>query len=165
MNRRPLLQAAAAVALLAAAGYLLYRQTLGRKDPGELGFFYDVSAGRIFTASRIAPPPIRGTDGPDEDGFRAVVISTTGKPADRASWKVAYLEKFSPELRQRTLEAQRSGESLTMGRMELQGHRFVRRVEDGDAAWHAMNTPEGEAIASAWATPGPEGITPVLCTP
>lgn len=162
-NRRSTLQALAVVALLGVAGYLVFRQTFGRKAAGELGFFYDASAGRIFTGPRDAPPPIRGVDGPEEDGFRAVVLSTTGKPADRKSWQVAYLEKFSPELREKTREAQRTGEALAMGRMVSQGHRFVRRVED--SAWHALDTPEGEAISTAWARPGPEGITPVLCTP
>lgn len=158
-----MLQAVAVGLLLAAAGYLLFRQTLGRTDPGELGFFYDASAARIFTGPREAPPPIRGVDGPEEDGYRAVVISAAGKPADRATWQVAYLEKFSPELQERMRAAQRAGEALSMGRMASQGHRWVRRVNDTE--WHAMDSPEGEAILSAWARPGPDGRTPVLCTP
>lgn len=154
-----------AAALLGAAmavGYVL-TTVWSRKAAGELGFFYDASAGRILTGPRDAPPPIRGVDGPDEDAFRAVVVSTTGKPSDRASWKVAYLEKFSPELREKMAVAQRSGEALAMGRMEMQTHRFVRRVQE--STWHSMDSPEAETILSEWTTLGTGGATPVLCTP
>lgn len=151
------------VTLLGASGYLLFSRTLGRKDPGELGFFYDLSARRIFTDRRDAPPPIRGVDGPEEDGYRAVVVSRTGKPADRKSWEVAYLEKFSPELKQRMEAAQKTQGTLEMGRVESQAHRFVRRLDDPE--WHALSTPTGENILGAWAVPGPDGTMPALCTP
>ena len=154
--------AAALVGAAVAVGYVLIT-AWSRKPAGELGFFYDVSAARIFTGPREAPPPIRGVDGPDEDAFRAVVVSVTGKPAERASWKVAYLEKFSAELKEKMLVAQRSGEALAMGRMEMQAHRFVRRVQD--EAWHPMSSAEAEVILSEWTTLGTGGATPVLCTP
>lgn len=151
-----------AVLLLAGAGYLVFRQ-LGAPAPGERVFFYDESARKIFTAPRTALPPIRGVDGPDEDAYRAMVISTNGKPSDRSSWHVAYLEKYSPELKQKMAAAQTSGAALAMGRMESQANRFVKRV--GDPAWFAMTTDAGDAIVSGWAKPGPDGITPVVCSP
>ena len=163
VNRRDLIRNLAVAALVLGSGYLLFSRTLGRKDPGELGFFYDVSAKRIFTAPRDTPPPVRGVDGPEEDGFRAVVISSTGRPADRKTWKVAYLEKFSPELRQRMQTAQRTQGTLEMGRLESQTHRFVRLLEGSE--WHALNTPEAETILNSWAQPGPDGVTPALCSP
>ncbi|MCC6231892.1 MAG: hypothetical protein IT580_04570 [Verrucomicrobiales bacterium] len=156
--------------VVAALGVLVlalgvYRIATGswRQPAGELGFFYDVSAARIFSGPRTAPPPIRGVDGPDEDAFRAVVVSTSGRPADRSTWKVAYLEKFSPELKERTATAQRSGESLAMGRMEVQAHRFVRRLDE--TTWHPMSSEEAEVILSEWTKLGTEGAVPVLCTP
>lgn len=163
MNRRAVSQAVAVLALLGVGIYLLYSRTFGRREPGELGFFYDLSAKRIFTARRDAPPPIRGVDGPEEDGYRAVVISTNGRPSDRRTWQVAYLEKFSPELRQRMADAQKSGGALEMGRLESQNHRFVRSL--GDTNWYALTAPEAETILNSWAQPGPDGITPALCTP
>lgn len=150
-------------ALLAGAGFAVYRAGWGGAAAGELGFFYDVSAARIFTGPRDAPPPIRGVDGPEEDGFRALVYSATGRPGDRSSWQVGYLEKFSPDLRQQVTDARARGEALAMGRAQMQAQRFVRRVTD--TAWHPMISPEGEQIVTAWATPTGEGVTPVVCTP
>ena len=151
--------------LFVAASWFAVRQFIRSRPPGELAFFYDVSARRVFTASRNALPPIRGVDGPEEDAFRALVISTNGQPADRRSWHVAYLEKFSPELKQKMAAAQGSGDALAMGRLESQRHRFLRRPADPDTAWHSMDSAEGEAILNGWARPGPNGITPVVCTP
>lgn len=162
MKASQVLRAVGVVALLAGAGYLVIRQ-FGGAAPGEKAFFYDVSAQRIFAAPRNALPPIRGVDGPDEDAFRAMVISTNGKPSDRRSWHVAYLEKYSPELKTKMAAAHASDTGLAMGRMEAQGHRFVRRLTDTE--WHAMTTDEADAIVSGWARPGPDGITPVVCSP
>lgn len=162
MNRRTLLQAALALGLLAVAAGLLLR-TLRRPAPGEQAFFYDLSARRIFTAARTAVPPIRGVDGPDEDAFRATVVSTNGRPADRRGWRVAYLEKCSPELKRQMEAAQAVGEALPMGRAAAQTHRFVRRL-DGPI-WYALDSPEAEAILNDWARPGPNGRAPVLCSP
>jgi len=148
--------------ILGAAGFVWWRMG-GSSAPGEKGFFYDESARKIFLAARTAVPPIRGVDGPEEDGFRAVVYSPSGRPQDKSTWKVAYIEKCSPELKTKMEAAQRSGEALAMGRMEAQGHRFVRRVEDAD--WRPMTAPDIELILNAWATPGPDGTSPVLCTP
>ncbi len=162
MSRPLSLRALGAGILLVAAGYLVVRQ-LRAPAPGERTFFYDVSARKIFAAPRQALPPIRGVDGPEEDAFRALVISTNGKPADRGSWHVAYLEKYTPELRQKMAAAQESGAALAMGRFESQANRFVRRPSETN--WHAMTTDEGDAIVSSWARPGPDGITPVVCAP
>lgn len=162
--KRPELQKTAGAALLVlAAGLYLWRQVAGSPAAGERGFFYDESAKTLFYASRNAVPPIKGIDGPAEDGFRAVVYSATGDPKDKNSWKVAYLEKCSPELKTKMEAAQKSGEALTMGRMESQAHRFVRRVDETE--WRPMTAPDIESVLNAWAVPGPDGKTPVLCTP
>lgn len=162
--KRPDLQKAAGLTLLVlAAGLYLWRQLWGTAAPGERGFFYDESAKKLFVAARTAVPPIRGIDGPAEDGFRAVVYSVTGDPTDQASWRVAYVEKCSPDLKAKMEAAQQSGESLAMGRMEAQSHRFVRRLDETE--WRPMTAPDIELILNAWAVPGPDGKTPVLCTP
>jgi hypothetical protein len=162
MKRPDTLKMVGAVLLLVAAGLYVYRQVLGRLRPGT-HVFHDASAACLFHAARVAVPPIRGIDGPEEDGFRALVVSTTGRPEDRKSWQVAYLERFSPELKRATEEAQRTGTALAMGRLEAQAHRFVRRLAETE--WHAMTSPEGEAIVNGWARPGPDGVTPIPCTP
>jgi hypothetical protein len=151
------------IALLGLAIFLWVRGWMGKQAAGEKAFFYDVSAARLFTDARTAVPPIPGIDGPEEDGFRAVVVSSNGRPEDRDSWHVAYLERFSPELKQQMESAQRSGEALEMGRVAAQAHRFVRRLSESD--WHPLDSPEAERILSEWTRPGPTGETPVLCTP
>jgi len=163
VNRPSPLRLASVALLLAAAAILVVRYARGRGDPAERGFFYDASAARIFVAARTAVPPIRGVDGPEEDGFRAVVVAPPGRTRDKSAWRVAYLEKCSPELKSRMEAAQASGEPLAMGRMESQNHRFVRRPSED--AWHPMSSPEGEVILTEWTRPGPDGATPVLCTP
>jgi hypothetical protein len=152
----------AGVLLLGVAVFLWVRG-LNRTPASEKAFFYDLSANRIFVGSRSDLPPIRGVDGPEEDAFRAVVISMSGKPKDRDSWKVAYIEGFSPELKQQMADAQQKGEALEMGRLASQAHRFVSRI--GDTNWYSLATPEGEQIINEWAKPGPGGVTPVVCTP
>ncbi len=152
-----------AVVLLAVAAGLAVRFFRAGDGVSERAFFYDESARKLFTAARTLVPPIRGTDGEEADAYRAVVVSTNGRPADKKSWQVAYLEKYSPELKRQLEAAQQGGASPSMGRSEASQHRFVRRV--GEAEWHPLNSPEAEAILTAWATPGPDGITPVLCAP
>ena len=155
----------AVMLVVVVGGWFATRHFLKSLPNDEKAFFYDVSARRIFLGSRTALPPIRGVDGPEEDAFRALVISTNGRPGDRRSWQVAYLEKFTPELKEKMAAAQNSGEALAMGRLEAQRHRLLRRPSDPANAWHPMDSPEGEAILNGWARPGPDGITPIVCTP
>jgi hypothetical protein len=163
-KKQPELQKIVGVGLLAVAALLyLWRQIGGGAAPGERAFFYDDSAKTLFYAARDAVPPIRGVDGPDEDGYRAVVYSATGDPKDKTSWRIAYIEKCSPELKGEMEKAQRSGEALSMGRAEALAHRFVRGVETTD--WLPMTTPGIESLLNAWTVPGTNGVAPVLCTP
>jgi hypothetical protein len=150
-----------ALAALAGAGYLWF----WRADHGgtDQAFFYDLSEKRLFAAPRTSVPPIRGLNGSEPDAVRAVVISTNGQPERKETWKIAYLEKYSPELKRQMEEAQRSGGSPALGRDEAMSHRFVRRLEE--AEWYAMNTPEAEKIVTEWSTPGPDGVTPTVCSP
>lgn len=152
-----------AIALLAVAAPLGWRALRGDRGSSERAFFYDQSRQKLFAAPRTAVPPIRGLDDAEEDAVRAVVISRTGKPGDKSSWTIAYLERYSPELKRQMEVAQAHGTSPLMGRTEAQRHRFVRRPADSE--WFALNTPEAEAILTGWAVPGPDGVTPVVCTP
>ena len=163
VNTRTLIKAALAILMLAGAALFFIRFL--REDTGvsEKAFFYDLSEQRLFTAPRTAVPPIKGIKGAQEAAVRAVVISTTGDPKDKSSWKVAYLEKYSPELKKQMETAQANGNSPQMGRTEAQAHRFVKRM--ADSQWFPMDSPQGEAIVNDWATPGPNGVTPVVCAP
>ena len=149
-------------AAAAAAVVLLVRSLSG--DATRTGvFFYDESARRVFVAPMGSVPPIAGIDGPGEDAYRAVVVSVTGNPDDKASRRVAYLERYSPEMKSQIEAARASGGTPSIGRSEGLAHRWVRRTNDTE--WIPMADPRSEEIVSGWAVPGPSGETPVLCTP
>lgn len=152
------------LATLAVAASLAVLFSVLRGDPGRTGvFFYDPSAARIFVAPMGSIPPIRGVDGPEEDAVRAVVVSVTGNPEDRQSRRIAYLERYSPELKRQLEMARTGGGWAPMGRSEAASHRWVRRTNDTD--WVPLASETGERIVSDWAVPGPGGISPVVCVP
>jgi hypothetical protein len=157
-----------AIALLAGAGVLLLRFFGERRQPEEHAFFYDLSERKLFSAPRTLVPPIRGVNDDTQDGVRAVVIATSGNANDRASRKIAYLEKYAPELK-RQVEAMQSGEetSLPAGaritRGAAQSFTFVRRVDE--ETWYPLNSPEAEKIMTDWQSQGLNGATPAVCVP
>jgi hypothetical protein len=163
VSKSDLAKITVAIAILALAVLLTVR--FWRSDDGvsDQAFFYDLSAGKLFTANRTRVPPIPGVDNQEEDAARAVVISTTGRPEDKSSWKIAYLERYSPELKRQMEEAQRTGGSPSMSRSQALAHRYVRRLADPE--WVPMNSPEAELIVTEWATPTESGAIPVICAP
>lgn len=142
---------------------MLMRYFGGGSGISEQVFFYDLSERKLFPGPRTGVPPIRGVNDSQLDGVRAVVVSTTGKPHDKQSWKIAYLEKYAPEMKAQMEAAQKTGAAPQFSRAEAQEMRFVRRPEE--ERWFPMSSPEAELIVTQWATPGPNGITPVVCTP
>jgi len=157
-----------AIALLAGAGVLALRFFRDRRQTEELAFFYDLSEKKLFTAPRTVVPPIRGINDDTPDGMRAVVIATSGDPHDKTNRKIAYLEKYGPELK-RQVEAMQSGEesSLPAGaritRGAAQSFTFVRRVDED--MWYPLNSPEAEKIMTEWQSQGVNGVTPAVCVP
>ncbi len=162
MNKTNALKLVLALALLGVAGFMLIRVL--RRDTGvsESTFFYDLSERKLFAAPREALPPIRGLNDTEEDAVRAVVIAPNGNPEDKAGRKIAYLEKYAPELKQH-LEKVRAGEAEPLPTKARNGYRFVKRVED--AEWHSLSSPEGERIVAEWNVAGPDGKYPVVCVP
>jgi hypothetical protein len=157
-----------AVVLLAGAAVLFARFVRERRPSDDLSYFYDLSEKKLFTASRTLVPPIRGINDEELDGVRAVVVSTNGDPGAPASRRIAYLEKYSPELK-RQLEAMQSGGEFTapagarISRGAAQSFTFVRRLNE--ETWHAVNSVEAEKIMTEWQVLGPNGAAPVVCVP
>jgi hypothetical protein len=163
MNKQAMAKLALALVLLATAGWLFVKLRPERGSADEQAYFYDLSAQKLFVAPRRSVAPIRGIDNADMDGVRAIVISTSGDPKDKASRKVAYLEKYAPELKQ-VLEAVQAGKAAAVPSHQVrQGLTFVKRLSD--AEWHSVNTPEGEKIMTEWQVPGPDGKMPAICSP
>ena len=163
MDKSAIVKLIAGLAMIAVAGVLTFRTWRSNSAGTDRAFFYDLSEQELFTGPRTAVPPIKGLNDAQEDAVRAVVVSTTGNPADKASWKIAYLETYSPELKQQIQAAQASGTSPAMGGRKSQAHRFVRRV--ADTQWVPLSSPEAERIVNEWLTAGPGGAPAVVCTP
>lgn len=152
-----------AVVLLAAAGWLLVRYFGQSNGISEKTFFYDLSEKKLFAVSREELPPIRGLNNTEEDAVRAVVISSgSSSPKDQAGRRIAYLEKYAPELKQ-NLEKVRVGQAEPLPRNARDSFRFVKRVDEAD--WHAVSSAEGQKILNEWNVPGPDGKYPMVCTP
>ncbi|MEW6158492.1 MAG: hypothetical protein AB1813_13750 [Verrucomicrobiota bacterium] len=163
MSKRDLKLLILCLVLLGVTGFMIVRQYLNRSDGQTRVFFYDLSEKKLFTGVSTLVPPIKGLNDAEEDAVRAIVISTNGKPEDKSSWKIAYLEMYSPELKQQFERAQREGGSPELSRAQAQNHRFVRRLEDRE--WYPMSSNEASLILNEWLTAGPGGEPAVICTP
>jgi hypothetical protein len=168
VNKKAVLMLVFAMVLLTGAGFRFARFFREGGSSDGLAYFYDVSERKLFVASRTLVPPIRGINDGELDGMRAVVVSASGNPRDKTSQKVAYLEKYAPELKQQ-LESMQSGQELAappagrISRSAAQSFTFVRRVNDETR--YTVNSSEAEKIMTEWQVPGPDGKTPVVCAP
>jgi hypothetical protein len=161
MNSSNAVKIVLAVALTGGAALMLARFFRSSNATVEETFFYDLNEKKLFAASRELLPPIRGLEGNEEGAVRAVVISS-GNPKNKANQKIAYLEKYAPDLKQHLAKV-RAGQAEPLPRGARDSSRFVKRV--ADAEWHPVNSPEGEKILAEWNVPGPDGKYPAVCTP
>lgn len=163
MANRERIKLIAAMVFVVGSVCFMSKYLLMSADKKDKTFFYDLSEKRLFTAPRNAIPPIQGLHGTECDAVRAVVVSTNGNPNDKGSWAIAYLEKYSPELKRQMEQAQATGTSPQMGRGLAQAHRFVCRLSQTN--WYSLASPEGEAVVSEWLHMGTGGTPAVICTP
>jgi hypothetical protein len=160
LKGKTLVQLIAAGILFLVAGALVFNWWRGGQAEAK-AYFYDLSKGELFVANANLIPPIRGVDGVEEDGVKAVVI--TPKPEDKKNRRIAYLERYAPELKRDMEEARAKNSAPMIGRAGAQALRFVRREKDKE--WYPLVSPEGQRIVSEWTAPGPDGLSPVVCTP
>src|SRR5690349_6750778 len=102
MDRRAKLQLLIAIPVLIGSSAMLYSHWRSEKQ-GPQAYFYDLSKKALFVADANLIPPIRGVDNNDEDGVRAVVIAD--KPDERKTQRIAYLQRYPPELKRDMEEA------------------------------------------------------------
>jgi len=168
VNKKAATMLALAIALLAGAAFRFSMFLSQRSPSDENAYFYDLSERKLFVAPRTLVPPIRGINNDEPDGMRAIVISTSGDPKDKAGQRIAYLEKYAPELKQQ-FEAMQSGQESRVpsgsriSRGAAQSFIFVRRLNE--ETWYPVNSVEGEKIMTEWQVPGPDGKTPVVSVP
>ncbi len=161
-QRRNAIKFGLAVAFLAVAGTLFWRFAKSNAGDSEKAFFYDLSERKLFVAARSAIPPIKGINDAQADGVRAVVVSTNGQPEKKATWRIAYLESNTPELKRDLESARAAGTPPAIGRGAAQQFRLVKRPDDRE--WVSLATPEGEQIVSEWTTWGGSS-PPAVCNP
>ncbi len=133
-----------------------------------LEFFYDESEQKLFTAPIGSIPPIKGINDNQLDGVRAIVIAPKGQRDDESAHRIAYLEKWSPQLKQHmeaAAKAKAAGHSVpnVVDRSQRKFHQFIRRRDSPQ--WYTMNTDEAAKIMATLRTKDAQGKIPDICTP
>jgi hypothetical protein len=168
MSKSSAIKLVLSLLLLAAAVALYLKLQPARQNENGDAYFYDEREQKLFTAPRGSIPPITGLKGVAGAGVRAIVISPTGDPADNKHLTIAYLEKYSPEIKalfEEVRQARAAGRSEEgrIDRKAVAANTLVRRLSDTN--WQSLTSEEGKTIANEWNTPGPDGRTPVVCSP
>jgi ABC-type glycerol-3-phosphate transport system substrate-binding protein len=133
-----------------------------------LEFFYDESEKKLFTAPTGSIPPIKGINDDQLDGVRAIVIAPKGQRDDESAHRIAYLEKWSPQLKQHmeaASKAKAAGHTVPniVDRSQRKFHQFIRRADSPQ--WYTMNTDEAAKIMATLRTKDEQGKIPDICTP
>ncbi len=168
MPKQDMIKLVAGLLLAAVAGVLVFRSFRHGTDSDGMVYFYDLSEQKLFPAPRASIPPIRGVNNEEADGVRAIVISDSGDPKNRKRQRIAYLEKYTPQLKAefeaaRNRSADATSNAVAIPREVVPANTLVRRLTDKE--WYPMNSPEGEKIVNEWNVPGANGAYPAVCVP
>ena len=147
---------------------ILFFFLFNRALPEPMEFFYDESEDGLFEAPAGSIPPIRGINDNVVDGVRAILIAPKGKSRDASARRIAYLEKWSSQLKQQLEAAAKAKEAgyavpNVIDRSARNFHRFVRTVDS--PKWHSMNTDQAARIIAVLRTKDSQGKLPEVCTP
>jgi hypothetical protein len=167
------LKITAAAAIVGIIGWVLVSEfrSLSRHDDSKTRvWFYDESEKALYPMPVNTVPPDKGIGGPSGDGMRAIVVGFTGYRHDRSQRKIAYLQKYSAELKQALDEVitARAAGRIFAGPVPsrqseyFQSNTLVKRPDDSE--WHPANTKEGQRIMNEWRSwQGADGSRPVIC--
>jgi hypothetical protein len=150
------------------AAFFVYSHVQRENPAVPQAYFYDLSERKLFVAPRTSVPPREGVNKGEFDAVLAMVISTNGNCDDKKSRGVAFLQKYSPQLKQQMEAVQRAGAAagsleLEIGRGQAGDHIFVRRLSEDK--WYTQASPEGQKIMIEWQVEGPDAKMPVPCYP
>lgn len=162
--------AVASVLLLAGVAFVVVRarSSLSNAESDARVYFYDQSEHRLFAASRDTIPPEAGVGGESGDGVRAIVVS----PRDNhAATRIAYLETYTLELRERLVAVRDSKRNEATPIKAPSGddpfvlrHTLVKR--ESDQTWFDLTTPTAREIIREWQSWRDEAGRPlVIVTP
>jgi len=177
MNARlkSFLKLALAITLAGAAIVLVIERVRAFTRSGEDGarlWFYDQSEKRLYAVPNDTIPPHRGIGGKSGDGVRAIVVAFGSPSTDRAKLRIAYLQTYSPELKQalEQIHAARLAYKKYAGLLVspesdfYQTNTLVKLPEDPE--WSPLASSAGLAITTQWRSwRGPGGAAPVVCVP
>lgn len=133
-------------------------------------WFYDESEKKLYAMPDTTIPPDKGIGGPSDDGERAVVVTFGKDRHDRNKWRIAYLEKYTPDLKNvlDKLMIARAAHRIFDGSVPsrqseyFQSNTLVKRVDDHD--WYPANSEEGRKILAEWRLwKDGDGSGPVIC--
>ena len=147
---------------------ILFFVLFGPSERVALEYFYDESEQKLFTAPAGSIPPIKGINDDQLDGVRAIVIAPKGKRGDESAHQIAYLEKWSPQLKQHmeaVTRAKAAGQAVPniVDRSQRKFHQFVRRTDSPQ--WVHLNTDEAAKIMAVLRTKDAQGKIPEICMP
>jgi len=163
---------AGSIAILIAAAITFSVRTARRfGGTGEVQarvWFYDQTANRLYPAPRSLISP----DGNNDARVRAVVIGFQGLGNEVSQLKIAYLEKYSAELKA-LLERAEAAHAAKLPFTEkipsqnsayFQDNTLVKRP--GEASWHSLASEEARQIMAEWRKwHGPAGQPPIVSVP
>ena len=133
-----------------------------------LDFYYDESEKKLFHAPATSIPPIKGINDEAYDGVRAILIAPKGKSGDESARRIAYLSKWSPQLKQQreaAIKAKEAGLAVPniIDRSQRKYHQFVRTVDSSE--WYSLNTDQAAKIIAVLRTKDSQGKLPEVCKP
>lgn len=157
------------VLAVSGAGLVIWNRGLGDRGSETPEWFYDLSEKKLYAVPRGTIPPHRGIGGAENDGVRALVVACRGSCGDASARKIAYLEKFTPELvavQSAINSAKASGQPPPEDKSRdfYSANTLVRRLEGTE--WHAISSAQGLEISREWmAEVCADGKPPTVCTP
>lgn len=167
-NNSAVVTIVAVVILVLSLGFIIMNSN--KKGPRRVVelYYYDMNTGELFVGPSDQYAPIDAPSGPTADGqpagVRAYVFSC-GDCSDKSSHYIGYLERYSPEAKERIRRMNENPESLSEEDhyYDYDQGRFVM-VPD-KTSWLEANSEAGIEAASQVTASCPEDSIPRSCYP